>query len=76
MREFLLPLAVVLLDQNIDTFTKINQIDGKVYPEDEFNENDKLLKGFYFREDEIIRSIDDLFLEDKKFKLTKIKSLE
>ena len=63
-------------DQNIDTFTKINQIDGKVYPEDEFNENDKLLKGFYFREDEIIRSIDDLFLEDKKFKLTKIKSLE
>ena len=65
-----------MLDQNIDTFTKINQIDGKVYPEDEFNENDKLLKGFYFREDEIIRSIDDLFLEDKKFKLTKIKSLE
>ena len=69
-------IKIFISDQNIDTFTKINQIDGKVYPEDEFNENDKLLKGFYFREDEIIRSIDDLFLEDKKFKLTKIKSLE
>ena len=69
-------IKIFLSDQNIDTFTKINQIDGKVYPEDEFNENDKLLKGFYFREDEIIRSIDDLFLEDKKFKLTKIKNLE
>ena len=69
-------IKIFISNQNIDTFTKINQIDGKVYPEDEFNENDKLLKGFYFREDEIIRSIDDLFLEDKKFKLTKIKSLE
>ena len=69
-------IKIFISDQNIDTFTKINQIDGKVYPEDEFNENDKLLKGFYFREDEIIRSIDDLFLEDKKFKLTKIKNLE
>ena len=69
-------IKIFISDQNIDTFTKINQIDGKVYPEDEFNENDKLLKGFYFREDEIIRSIDDLFSEDKKFKLTKIKSLE
>ena len=55
-------IKIFISDQNIDTFTKINQIDGKVYPEDEFNENDKLLKGFYFREDEIIISIDDLFL--------------
>ena len=69
-------IKIFISDQNIDTFTKINQIDGKVYPEDEFNENDKLLKGFYFREDEIITSIEDLFLEDKKFKFTKIKNLE
>ena len=69
-------IKIFISDQNIDTFTKINQIDGKVYPEDEFNENDKLLKGFYFREEEIITSIEDLFLEDKKFKFTKIKNLE
>ena len=59
----------------IDTFTKINQIDGKVYPEEDFNENDKLLKGFYFREDEIIKTVDDLFLEDSKYKLIKINQI-
>ena len=69
-------IKIFISDQNIDTFTKINQIDGKVYPEDEFNENDKFLKGFYLREDEIIKSIEDLFLDDKKFKLIKIRNLE
>ena len=59
----------------IDTFTKINQIDGKVYPEEDFNENDKLLKGFYFREDEIIKTVDDLFLEDSKYKPIKINQI-
>ena len=69
-------IKIFISEQNIDTFTKINQVDGRVYPEDEFNENDKLLKGFYFREDEIIKTVNDLFLEDKKFKLTKIKHLD
>ena len=69
-------IKIFISEQNIDTFTKVNQIDGKIYPEDEFNENDKFLKGFYFREDEIIKTIDDLFLEDKKFKLIKIEYLE
>ena len=69
-------IKIFISNQIIDTFTKINQIDGNVYPEDEFNENDKLLKGFYFREEEIIRSIEDLFSEDKEFKLVKIKNLQ
>ena len=69
-------IKILISNQIIDTFTKINQIDGNVYPEDEFNENDKLLKGFYFREEEIIRSIEDLFSEDKEFKLVKIKNLQ
>jgi len=69
-------IKILISEENIDTFTKINQIDGNVYPEDEFNENDKLLKGFFFREDEIIKTIDDLFIEDKKFQFTKIKKLE
>ena len=69
-------IRILISNQIIDTFTKINQIDGNVYPEDEFNENDKLLKGFYFREEEIIRSIDDLFSEDEEFNLVKIKNLQ
>ena len=62
--------------KEIETFTKINQIDGKVYPEEDFNENDKLLKGFYFREDERIKTIQDLFSEDSKYKLIKINQLQ
>ena len=69
-------IKILISGQNIEKFTKINQIDGKIYPEDKFNENDKLLKGFFYREDEIIRTINDLFSDDKKFQLTKIKSLE
>ena len=74
--DHLAKIKIIISEENIDTFTKINQIDGNVYPEDEFNENDKLLKGFFFREDEIIKTIDDLFIEDKKFQFTKIKKLE
>ena len=69
-------IEILISGQNIEKFTKINQIDGKIYPEDKFNENDKLLKGFFYREDEIIKTINDLFSDDKEFKLIKIKSLE
>ena len=68
-------IKIFITNQMIDTFTKINQIDGKVYPEEDFNENDKLLKGFYFREDEIIKTVDDLFLEDSKYKQIKINQI-
>ena len=69
-------IKILISDQNIEKFTKINQIDGKIYPEDKFNENDKLLKGFFYREDEVIKTINDLFSNDEEFKLIKIKSLE
>ena len=57
-------------------FKKINQIDGNTYPEEDFLEELKFLKGFYFREDEKPNSIDDLFKDDPQLILTKIKSLE
>ena len=69
-------INILINEQEIETFTKINQIDGKVYPEEDFNENDKLLKGFYFREDERIKTIQDLFSEDSKYKLVKINQLQ
>ena len=69
-------INILINKQEIETFTKINQIDGKVYPEEDFNENDKLLKGFYFREDERIKTIQDLFSEDSKYKLIKINQLQ
>ena len=69
-------IKILLDDQSIESFTKINQIDGKVYPEEKFDTNQRILKGFYFRDDEIIKEISDLFKEDKKFKKIKIKQLQ
>ena len=67
----------ILLDNNsIEKFKKINQIDGNTYPEDDFLEELKFLKGFYFREEEKPNSISDLFKDDLKLILTKIKSLQ
>ena len=45
----------------IEKIQKINQIDGKTYPEDEFNDKLKLLKGFNNRLIEKIISIEGLF---------------
>jgi len=69
-------INILIEQQEIETFTKINQIDGKVFPEEDFNENDKFLKGFYFREDERIKTIEDLFKEDLKYELIKINQLQ
>jgi len=67
----------ILLDNNsIEKFKKINQIDGNTYPEEDFLEELKFLKGFYFREDEKPNSIKDLFIDDPKLILKKINSLE
>ena len=69
-------IKILLDEQSIESFTKMNQIDGKVYPEEKFDTNQRILKGFYFREDEIIKEISDLFRDDKKFKKIKIKQLK
>ena len=50
----------------IEKIQKINQIDGKTYPEEEFTENIQLLKGFNNRLNEKILSINDLFKLEKE----------
>ena len=50
----------------MDRIQKINQIDGKTYPENEFNDNLKELKGFNNRLDEKINSINELFNKIKE----------
>ena len=69
-------IKILLDEQSIKSFTKMNQIDGKVFPEEKFDTNQRILKGFYFREDEIIKEISDLFKDDKKFKKIKINQLQ
>ena len=69
-------IQITFLDDKINSFTKINQINGKTFPENDIKENDKILRGFYYREDEIIENIEDLFNDDKEFILPKIEQLE
>ena len=69
-------IKILLDEQSIESFTKMNQIDGKVYPEEKFDPKQRILKGFYLREDEIIKEIKDLFKDDKKFNKIKINQLQ
>ena len=54
-------LKIYFKSNEIEKIQKINQIDGKTYPEEGFTENIKLLKGFNNRLNEKILSIKDLF---------------
>ena len=59
-------LKVYFKANEMDRIQKINQIDGKTYPENEFNDNLKELKGFNNRLDEKINSINELFNKIKE----------
>tara|TARA_B100000475_G_scaffold200612_1_gene185469 strand:+ start:334 stop:1905 length:1572 start_codon:yes stop_codon:yes gene_type:complete len=69
-------IRILINNQLINSFVKINQIDGTTFPEEDFVEQNKLLKGFFYREEEIIKSVEDLFKDDRKFTLASIKQLE
>ncbi len=69
-------IKIFLDKKEIEEVRKINQIDGKIYPESTFPENEKLLKGFDWREDEQLKSIDDLFKDDPPLVLPIIKGLD
>ena len=56
-------MRIWVSENKIDELRKINQIDGKTYPEDDFPENERILKGFVWRETERPRSVKDLFSE-------------
>ncbi len=69
-------MKILISNNTIDEVRKLNQIDGKIYPESEFPENETFLKGFDWREEERPKSVDDLFSEDLPLILPVIKGLE
>ena len=69
-------MRIWLSENKIDELRKINQIDGKTYPEDDFPENERILKGFVWREAERPKSVKDLFSEDAPLVLPVIKGLK
>ncbi len=54
----------------------INQVDGDIYPESEFPENARKLRGFVWREEERPKSVEDLFKDDPPLELPVIQGLD
>ncbi|WP_233702477.1 OstA-like protein [Hyunsoonleella flava] len=70
-------LINILINNNeIEEVRKINQIDGNIYPESQFPKNEKILKGFDWREEERPKSVEDLFKDDPPLELPIIKGLD
>ncbi|WP_158848694.1 OstA-like protein [Algibacter sp. L1A34] len=69
-------IKMLFANSDIEEYTRLNTVDGTLFPEKDYQEKDKFLKGFDWREDERPLSVDDLFKEDEPFELTVIKGLE
>ena len=69
-------VSIIFANGDIEEYTRYNQIDGDMHPESKYPENEKLLKGFDWREDERPRSIEDLFKDDPPLVLPIIKGLD
>lgn len=65
-----------LIDNQIEEITNIGAPEGELTPDSKFPENARKLRGFNWRGDERILSVDDLFKEDPPLILPKIKGLE
>lgn len=59
-------------DNQIDSVTAFNNVESNLYPEDEFPENARKLRGFIWRGDERIKSKDDIFPEEENILHEKI----
>jgi len=69
-------INIKITDNEINRIRLINQIDGTLYPESQFPEKARKLRGFDWREDERPKSVDDLFSDDPPLKLPVIKGIE
>lgn len=59
-------------DNQIDSVTAFNNVESNLYPEDEFPENARKLRGFIWRGEERIKSKDDIFPEEENILHEKI----
>lgn len=61
-----------IVNNQIDTVTAFNSVESNLYPEDEFPENARKLRGFIWRGDERIKSKDEIFPEEENILHEKI----
>lgn len=69
-------INIQIEDNAISEIRLINQVDGNIYPELQFPENARKLRGFDWREEERPKSVEDLFSDDPPLELPIIKGLE
>ncbi len=69
-------IRMLFSEGEIQELRKIRQVDGKTYPESEFPENVRKLRGFNWREEERPKSVEDLFSDDPPLNLPIIQGLE
>ncbi|WP_298262509.1 OstA-like protein [uncultured Lutibacter sp.] len=72
-------IFITLGDNQIEQVDFIQKPEGKTYPPSEFeklNENEKLLKGFIWREDERPKKKEDIFIKDVTAEVPKKDKLE
>lgn len=69
-------ITIKISSNTIDEIRLINLAAGKLYPESQFPENARKLRGFDWREEERPKSVEDLFKDDPPLELTIIKGLE
>ena len=65
-----------ILNQAIEEIRFINQIDGELYPESMFPKSGRRLRGFDWRGEERLLSVDDLFKDEPPLLLPVINGLE
>lgn len=59
-------INMFLSENDIEEITFFDKPEGKIYPEKDLHENDRLLKGFIWRGDERIKTLDDLFIPEEE----------
>lgn len=64
------------IEDEYKIITLIDQVDGDIYPESQFPENARKLRGFDWREEERPKSVEDLFKDDPPLVLPIIKGLD
>lgn len=69
-------ISILFDNGDIEEYSRFNEIDGKMYPETQYPENEKFLKGFDWREEERPNSVEDLFKDDPPLELPVIKGLD
>lgn len=69
-------INIQLSNNTIDEMRLLQQVDGSIYPEEDFPQNASKLRGFVWRDEERPKSVEDLFKDDPPLNLPVIKGLE